>query len=282
MKYGINTLLYTAHFSNENLGLIPKAKKLGFDGVEIALFDLAAIDAKAIRTVLDDNEMQVTTCNVFFGNESFIDESPAIRQAARDKARASIDKARELGSPILCGPLYAPVGKLVGRGRTPDEWKRAVEELRVAGEYARKAGLVLGIEPINRFETYFLNTIADAAQLCREVGLECVRVHVDTFHAHIEEKNTAKAIVAAGDLVCHVHCSENDRGIAGTGQVRWRDIFKALRKIGYDDWLVIESFVPAIEEIAAAASIWRELAPSADALAEESVKFLKSMRKETK
>jgi D-psicose/D-tagatose/L-ribulose 3-epimerase len=115
--------------------------------------------------------------------------------------------------------------------------------------------------------------------LVKEVGESNIVVHLDTFHMNIEEKNYYDPIVNTGALLGHVHCCENDRGIAGTGSVNWDEVFKALAEIGYDKWITFESFTPEIKSIAATTAIWRQLAPSAETLASESLKFLKSMEK---
>jgi D-psicose/D-tagatose/L-ribulose 3-epimerase len=140
---------------------------------------------------------------------------------------------------------------------------------------AQQNGVTLAMEPLNRFETYFLNTVEDAAKLCDEVGHPNVGLLVDTFHANIEEKNIADAYRKAKRHLKHVHTCENDRGAPGSGHVEWNDVFAALREIGYDGWLTIESFGFALGGISAAASIWRDLAPTPDAIAFEGVKFLK-------
>ena len=115
--------------------------------------------------------------------------------------------------------------------------------------------------------------------MCREVGSEALKVQVDTFHANIEEKDTAAAIRAAGPYVGHFHASESDRGVPGTGQVRWSEVFAALKDIKYDRWITIESFATGIVGLCAAACIWRPIYESADGLATDGLKFLKKTAK---
>jgi D-psicose/D-tagatose/L-ribulose 3-epimerase len=154
-----------------------------------------------------------------------------------------------------------------------------VESLKEACRLVRDYNVTIGLEPVNRFETYFVNTAADAIRLVKEVGEPNVGVHLDTFHMNIEEKNYYDPIVQTGKLLCHMHCCENDRGTAGTGSVNWTEVFRALAKIRYNKWITLESFTPEIKSIAATTAIWRQIAPSADALASEGLKFLKSMQK---
>jgi len=191
-----------------------------------------------------------------------------------------IERTAELGGKLICGPLYAGLGVMSGRRRTEDEWKWGVEGLQVAARQAVKLGVTLCIEPLNRFETYFLNTLSDAAQFVHDVGEPNVLMHFDTFHANIEEKHPADSLRAVAKKLGHVHISENDRGIPGTGHNDWPGILKALREIGYQGWMTIESFAQPEPELAAAAAIWRDLATSGDQLAWEGLRFIKALSQE--
>jgi D-psicose/D-tagatose/L-ribulose 3-epimerase len=143
------------------------------------------------------------------------------------------------------------------------------------GPVLQQYGVTIAIEPLNRFETYFLNTAQDAAALCDQIGHPNVGVLFDTFHANIEEKDIAQGYRTVGRHLRHVHTCENDRGIPGTGHVEWKPVFQALRDLKYDGWLTIESFGFALGELSAAASIWRDIAPTPESIAYEGVKFLK-------
>jgi D-psicose/D-tagatose/L-ribulose 3-epimerase len=276
MKFGINTLLWTAGFSREHLHLLPQIKGWGFDGVEIARFDFAGFPAAEIRRALADEGLGCTFCSALTGRMSLASEDAAIRREAFDFVRRGVETAAALGAAVFVGPYCAPVGLLVGRRRNGDEWKRVVESLSALGDTLDGCRVDLALEPLNRFETYFLNTASDAAALCEEVGHPRIGVLLDTFHANIEEKTIGAAIEAAGPRIKHVHTCENDRGIPGTGHVDWQGLFSGLRRTGYDGWVTIESFGSAIPEIAAAACIWRDLAPTTDAIASEGLQFLRA------
>ena len=144
------------------------------------------------------------------------------------------------------------------------------------GEYALAAQVTLAVEPLNRFETYFLNTAADGARLCADVNHPNVGLLYDTFHAHIEEKDQGNAIRTVGHHLKHFHSCENDRGTPGSGQVDWPSVFTALRDVNYQGALVIESFGYAIKELAAAACIWRDLARAPDSIAWDGIGFLRA------
>ena len=277
MRFGVNSLIWTAAFDRGNLALLPKVKRMGFDGIEIARFAFDGFPAAEIRTALADEGLECTFCSALTGKMSLVSDDAAVRRQAREFLIQGIETAAELGAKIFMGPFCAPVGLLLGRRRTAEEWKRAVEGLQGLGETLDACDVTLTLEPLNRFETYFLNTAADGARLCQEVGHPRVGIVFDTFHGNIEEKDLGGAIRVLGSHLKHLHACENDRGIPGSGHVEWPAVFGALRETGYDGWVVIESFGSHIQEIAAAACIWRDLAPSSDAIAAEGVKFLKSL-----
>ena len=275
MKFGVNTFIWTANFTRENLPLLPEIKRHGFYGVEVPLFRPADFALKDIRTGLQENGLECTICSVIPRGLSVISEDAAVRQKTRAHMEDCIKTAAEVGAKIMAGPLYSPVGYLPGRRRTADEWKWAVDCYQSLGPVLARHGVTIAIEPLNRFETYFLNTAADAVALCDQIGHPSVGILFDTFHANIEEKNIGAAYRAAARHLKHVHTCENDRGIPGSGHVEWNDVFQALRDIRYDGWLTIESFGFALGELSAAASIWRDIAPTPESIAFEGVKFLK-------
>lgn len=276
MKIGCDLMLWTGCFNRKGLPLIDRVARLGFDGVEFPMFDPAAVDVPATRRALEANGLGSTVCTVIVTG-SLISPSTKERQAAVDHVVRVLEVSKEIGADCVAGPLYSPVGKLVGRGRNAAEWKHAVASLRKIADAAEVLDIAVGIEPLNRFETYFLNTCQDAVALCREIGSTRVGVHYDTFHANIEEKDPVAALRKIGSKrLVHVHACENDRGVPGTGHVPWKDFFRTLKQIRYNRWLTIESFVPAIKELAAAAAIWRPLARDGDDLARRGLKFLRA------
>lgn len=279
MKFGVNTFLWTANFDRSNLPLLPRIRDWGFDGVEIATFAFETFPAAEVRKALDSSGLGCTVCTALTGRQSLVTDDAAIRQSTREYLLRAIEGTAAMGATMLAGPFCSAVGYLPGRRRTEDEWKRGVEGLQSLGGALDAHDVTLAVEPLNRFETFFLNTAADAARLCREVNHPRIGILFDTFHANIEEKNLAAGLADAGPYLSHVHSCENDRGTPGSGHVEWPVLFDALKRRHYTGWLVIESFGFSIREIAAAACIWRDLAPSPDAIASEGVKFLREMAK---
>ncbi|UXN74069.1 sugar phosphate isomerase/epimerase [Devosia sp. A8/3-2] len=198
-------------------------------------------------------------------------DDPAIRANGASYMLDCIRLAQAVDSTLVSGPLYSAVGKtrLVSADQKARERARCVENLREVGKVASDAGVTMGIEPLNRFETDMINLVEQAIELIEEIGQPAYKIHIDTFHSNIEEKSIPDAIRSAGSLLGHFHACENDRGTPGTGHIDWLGVRDALREIGYEGPVVIESFTPGAVEIAKAAAIWRPLAPSRDELARE-------------
>lgn len=273
MKFGINTLLWTASFDSSHLDLLPRIKEGGFDGVEISRFGFAGFPASEIRRVLEANQLDCIFCSALTGHLTLTRRDTAAISFLKD----AIHCARDLGSPLLVGPFCAPVGYLPGRRRTHDEWKQVIENLQELTPTLEDSGVTLAIESLNRFETFFLNTMSDARNLLDEIAHPKIGALFDTFHANIEEKSIATSLRSISPHLKHVHACENDRGIPGTGHVAWPELRAGLDELNYDGWVVIESFGFAIQEIAAAACIWRDLAATPDDIAFEGLKFLRKL-----
>ena len=277
MKASMNLLLWTAAAGEEHIALVKQIKDWGFDGVELPMFAPDCSPWKTYASLLNDLDLGASAVAVLPEGSSLISDNKGENQAAVDFLKACIDSCTEVGAHTLCGPIYNPVGKLVGRGPTEDERKRCIEGLDTVGTYAQESGVALAVEPLNRFETYFLNSQADGAALAEAVGNPAVGILFDTFHSNIEEKSIADAIAAAGPHIKLVHISANDRATPGEDHVPWQEVFTALRAAKYDGWLVIEAFGLWLPELAAATCIWRKMAPSEEHLARNGLKFIRQM-----
>lgn len=276
MKFGMNLLLWTAGVTEAHYPLFARLKELGFDGVEIPLFVDAPQGFRALARQLDSHGLQCTTVCVCTTDTDPISPEAHVRRAALAHLKQRIDWSAELGAQVLCGPFHSALGNLRGRGRTAEEWGRCVETLTAATEYAAQAGISLSVEPLNRFEVYFLNTAADAHSLARAVDHPRLGYLYDTFHANIEEEDIYRSIVETASSINHVHISENHRGVPGSGHVRWEETFRALRDAGYDGWLTIEAFGRALPELAAATCIWRDLFADADDVPRRGIEHLRA------
>jgi D-psicose/D-tagatose/L-ribulose 3-epimerase len=276
MKFGVNTFIWTAEFTGSSLPLLPPIREHGFDGIEIPVFRPAAFEAAAIRKGTEALGLEVNTCTVMVDGMSLIHGEAGVRRRTQAHLRDCIKATADAGGRTIAGPLYSPVGYLPGRRRTSDEWEWAVEGFQSLGDALVENDVTVAIEPLNRFETYFLNTAADAATLCDRIGHPRIGVLFDTFHANIEEKDIAAGYRTVGRHLKHVHLCENDRGTPGSGHVEWPSVFAALRDLNYDGWLTIESFGFALGEISAAASIWRDIEATPESIAWDGIEFLKA------
>ena len=276
MKFGVNTFIWSAGIDRELLNLLPSIREHGFDGVELPLIRPSSVPVAEIRRSLAANQLECTFCSVLPQELSVISDDADVRRNTRAHLEDCVRVAAEAGAKIIAGPLYSPVGFLPGRRRTEAEWSRAVECYHSLGDTLRSNEITIALEPLNRFETYFLNIADDAAQLAAAIGHPNVGILFDTFHANIEEKDVAAALRSVAPHLKHLHACENDRGIPGSGHTDWRGVFSTLRELRYDGWVTIESFGFTLGDLSAAASIWRDLAPRAESIAFEGVKFLKA------
>ena len=276
MRFGVNTYIWGAAFGPADFHRLPRLKDAGFDGVEVPILDASTFDADAIGRECDRVGLQRTAVANVPGGSSLASADPEARARAIDRLTGCIHAARDAGATILAGPMYTPVGFLTGQRRTAEEWTWAVDSWQRLDRVVERAGIEIALEPLNRFETYFLNTAADAARLCEAIGSPRIGILVDTFHANIEEKSVSAALRDAGRHLKHLHVSENDRGIPGSGHVAWTELFRTASELGYDRWMTIESFGFAAGALSTAAAIWRDLASTPDAIAFEGLAFLRA------
>lgn len=277
MKIAANALIWTAEFSERDFDLLPHLREKGFDGFEIPIFDPANIRARMIREALRSNDLECTICAILPQGLNPISDDAGVRTKTKQHLVDCIAVAAELGSKLVGGPVYAPIGYLPGRRRSNDEWQRATDLFSALGEALSTHDVTLALEPLNRFETFFLNTAADAVSLCQEIDHPRIGVLLDTFHTNIEEKDVAAAFRSTGQFLKHVHACENDRGIPGTGHVDFPGIACYLQEINYSGWITIESFGYTHKELAAAAAIWRDLAPNPESIAFEGLKYIRGI-----
>ncbi len=273
MKFGMNLLLWSAELNEDLLPVLDSLKQIGYDGIEIPLFNLE-LDYAAWGERLNNIGLERTAVTIRTADDNQISPNQATRQHGIELTKRAIDRCVDVGATHLVGPFHSALGEFSGAGPTEDEWRWGVESMRPVAEHAGSAGIILGIECLNRFETYLLNTHSDAAQFASEVNHPNCQIMFDTFHANIEEKNIRDAVFAGASSIAHVHISENDRSTPGAGNIRWDEAFDALRAIEYDGWMTVEAFGLALPELAAATKIWRRMYESEEQLAMDALKFI--------
>ncbi len=279
MRIGINTFLFISPFTTQSAKLFSKFKKWGFDTVEIAVEDPAHIDPRKVKRELDKTGLVCGTLCGCFGPDRDLRGSTRQQQTALKYIRAVIDQMVELDCPSLIGPVYSETGRAdaVPAGEYRQQWRTVVKNLKTLCAYAGDKGKKVCMEPLNRFETDFINTCDQALNMVADVGSPNLLLHFDTFHANIEEKSQAAAIRKVGKRLGHVHACGSDRGTPGNDHIDWKGIAAALKQIGYDKDVVIESFTTDVKVIARAAAIWRRIEPTRDEIAVKGLKFLRSV-----
>lgn len=280
MRFGVNTFIWRSPFDTaRDLDLVDLAADLGAEVFEVAVEEPSLVDADALARALRARVLGAVVCGAYGPGRDVGDPDPSVRDATLAYIAQLVGLAAHLGAATVAGPAYGSVGlaRALPDAERRAEYQRVVGSLREAAEDAAAHGVRLALEPLNRFETDRVNTVEQGLRLCDDVGHDAIGLHLDTFHMHLEERDSGSAIrqaMAAGRLY-HFHACENDRGVPGRGQVAWRSVTAALRESGYDGDVVIESFTPAVTSIAAAVCSWRPVAPDQDTIAREGLAFLR-------
>jgi D-psicose/D-tagatose/L-ribulose 3-epimerase len=279
-QIGITTWVWTAPLSNEEFSAIARhVAELGFDLVELPIERIGDLDYTDAAAVIKDSGLIASVCAVMSPDRDLIHSDETVRSNGVAYVRHCIEAAHTLGARNVVGPLYSAVGRLWQP--TPDERARDVDllvrQLRSLAQYAGDHGVVLCIEPLNRFETSLINLAEQAIEIVDRVDHPACGILLDTFHMNIEERSFGEAIRAAGSRLRHLHACENDRGTPGKGHVAWQEVAEACRAIGYKGPVVIETFTDRVKTMARAVAIWRPLAPSPEFLAREGLHHLRTL-----
>ena len=262
MLFGFNMLLWSTHIGEEDFPLFEALKRTGYDGVELPIFEGTPDSYRRVGEALKDNGLRVTAVTVIpDAARDCTSSDPAVRAAGLDHLKWAIDCLDAAGGEVLCGPFYQPLAVFTGNPPTAEERAGIAEVHKQAARHAARRGIEVSVEPLNRFECYALNTVADAAALVRAVDEPNYGLLYDTFHANIEEKDPVGVIGPNLAHINHVHTSESDRGTPGKGHVPWGATIKALKSGGYDGWYVIEAFGRSLPPLAAATRVWRDFFP---------------------
>jgi len=281
MRLGINTFLFTSPFTTESTKLFPKFKKWGFETVEIPIEDPSHIDPAKVKAAADKNGLAIGSVCACMGPGRDFRGTAEDQKTAMTYCKAIIDQAAAMGCPSVIGPVYSVVGKAdaVEPAQQKTEWALVVKNLKELCKHAESKGVQICVEPLNRFETDFLNTVEQALKLVKDVGSKALKIHLDTFHMNIEQKNQGDSIRKAGKLLAHFHACGSDRGTPGNDHIDWKPIVKALKDVKYNADVVIESFTTDVKVIARAAAIWRRMEPTTEEIATKGIKFLKTVLK---
>jgi D-psicose/D-tagatose/L-ribulose 3-epimerase len=260
VKLGFCLLLWTTHVTDEHWPIVEKLKATGYDGIEVPMFEGDVAHYEKLGKRLQAAGLKSTGIGVMpGGGKHALSADKAERQAALDHIKWLVDCTVAIGGDTAAGPFHQPLGEFAGRGPTSDEIARCVEVHQAAAQYAAKQGIALSVEPLNRFECYFVNSMKQAEALVQAVGEPNYGYLFDTFHSNIEDNDVPALIGETIKTINHVHISENNRGVPGAGHIDFQSVFNALKRSGYDGWMTIESFGAAMPDLAAATKIWRPI-----------------------
>ena len=277
MKIGVSAFAWTSELKPSHTGLFPTLRAQGIEGFEIPMFDPARIDAASLRRAFAANNLECTVCAILPAGINPISPDAAIRKQSLAHLTRCVETCAELGAHLMAGPVYAPIAYLPGHRRQQDEWTWAVECFQSLGEVLDANRVTLALEPVNRSESFFLNTAAEANSLCAAIDHPRVGITIDTFHANIEEKNLAESLRPLAKRLKHIHASENDRGLLGSGHVDFPAIVNVLKEIDYDGYLMIEGFGYSEKEPDALGALYADPSVSPEDIAFKGATYLRTL-----
>ncbi|MEO8077293.1 MAG: sugar phosphate isomerase/epimerase family protein [Acidobacteriota bacterium] len=279
-QIGVNAWVWSSPVNLEEFSrLAPHVARMGFDLIEVGIEGIHDLDYARAAEVATANGLAVSVCAAMGPDRDLIHDDESVRANGLAYLHHCIKATRTIGATNLVGPMYSAVGRTWQQ--TEEERQRdldrLVPQLRELAAAAGEEGVVLCLEPLNRFETSFINLTSQAIEVADRVDHPAFGLLLDTFHMNIEERALGDAIRSAGTRLRHLHTCENDRGAPGTGHVPWTEVAEACRAIGFEGPMVIESFTQKVKSIARAAAIWRPLAETQDALAIDGLTFLRAL-----
>lgn len=279
MMIGASSYIWVSPFTTQKTDQLFHAREIGFDVYEIAVEEPDAIDEEKVSEEAQRAGIAVHVCGAYGETRDISSDVPEYRENGMAYGKRLIDMAAALKSPYVAGPMYAAVGRtrLASKDEKQRQIRLASENMKRLADYAAKKGVLLAVEPLNRFETDFINTVEQGLSFLDMIGHDNVGFLLDTFHMNIEEKSLPDAIRMAKGKIFDFHACANDRGTPGEDNFDWAAIRSALADADYNGPVVIESFTPEIKEIAKAVSLWRPLAESPDSLARNGLDFLRSV-----
>ncbi len=274
-KFGASILSWIPPVWTPEAGLyaIQKTAETGFDLLEILLPVSMDFDAETVKKQLKEHNIEAI-CSLNLPKNCHIPFHPL---EATTLIKAALDKTAILEVDTLVGVLHSGIGVFTGLPRTKEEEVILCQVWSEVAAYAQNLGIKIGIEPINRYESYICTAANETMTLINKANASNLGLHLDTFHMNIEESNFRDPVLAGGSKLYHVHMTDSDRGMLGEGNVHWDELFKALSEIDYNGALVLENFSSEIKELVGPTSLWRPSKYSAEDLAKGSLAFMKKM-----
>lgn len=275
--FGVHTSMWTMNWDHDGAErAVAGALHYGVDFIEIPMLRPATIDTEHTKGLLDKSGLRAV-CSLGLPEECWASKHP---EKAIDYLKLALDKTKACGAEALSGVTYGGIGERTGLPGTAQEYDNIATTLTAAAAYAKKIGLLFGIEPVNRYENHLINTGWQARDMIERVGADNIFIHLDTYHMNIEEKGAGNGILDAREFIKYIHLSESDRGTPGEGTCDWDEIFATLAAIGFKGGLAMESFINMPPEVGYGLSVWRPVAESHDAVMSKGLPFLKNKAKQ--
>lgn len=280
LSYAVHAYAWTGHWSNDTLDLVDHAKELGFDILEVPLMEIDTVDPAAIAKRAEAVDIGLCTSTACSTEQDIAMPDSEMRRRGIDYLKECVTKTADMGAGVFSGVIYSAIGAKLDSMPDQSYYDRSAESLREVAEHAAEKNVRLGIEPVNRYETYLINSAEQAASLADAIGRPNVGIHLDAYHMNIEENDFYGPTKAVADRLVHYHLSESHRGIPGTGTVDWEQIYRALAEADYRGVVGLESFIEVSDAMRDATCVWRVLADSSDQLLSEGLAYLKKLERE--
>jgi len=272
-QFGAHAFIWAGEWTPEGAErVIRGASEARLDFVEIPLLHPESMDISGTKELLDRYGIGCA-CSLGLPKAAHLPYDP---EAAERFLKMAVDVTAALGSEALSGAIYTHLGTLTRKPPTEEELAKVAQVIKRVARYAAEQDVSLGIEAINRYETYLINLASQADEMLRRIDEANVFIHLDTYHMNIEEKGFYDPIVATGERMQYIHLSESDRGTPGTGNVHWDEVFRGLKAVEYDGRLVMESFAAVNEDIIGATALWRDVVGDPQSLIVDGLTFLRN------
>jgi len=271
-KYGAHAFVWVDEWTTEKGNhAISEAGRQGYDFIEIPLLKPAEFDARAHKQALADAGIYATA-SLVLPNDAHM---PAQPKRAKQFLMSALDKLEAVGGNYLCGCIAYALGVFTGAPPTDAERQTVIQVLGEVAVEAKKRGITLGLEVVNRHEGYVYNSLADGRATIKVIGADNIQLHADTYHMNIEEEGFYKPLIECADVLGYIHMSESHRGRLGTGTVNWDEVFRGLADAHYKGPLVLEAFSAINPDLVASTRLWRPPKDAPTVIAGEGLAFMR-------
>jgi D-psicose/D-tagatose/L-ribulose 3-epimerase len=272
-KFGSHAFLWIDEWTTEKGNeAIKSTGRLGFDLIEMPLLKPQEFDAASHKKALAEAGIEGTT-SLALPAELHLPFAP---NEAKQFLFSALEKVEAVGSTYLGGCIAYSLGVFTDLPPTDAERQMVIDVIGDVAVEAKKRGITLGFEAVNRYESYLYNTLADVRATIKAIGMDNIVLHPDTYHMNIEEEGFYQPFVDCADVLGYIHISESHRGMLGNGTVNWNEVFRGLADARFNGPLVIESFTAINPDLMAATKLWRPPRQSSEVLAAEGLKFMRA------